>query len=307
MQGFCKGLPLMAWTARKTKLLGFIACYYLSLVNICWAQSDYVDIYIRDDVYMNYTALLSGRSPLEVDNFGGQFVRRDVIDMVLLHQALLLGGFNKPFRYRPGNVNFRDSNLLVQGKQLLSFDTYWYEETQLKAHKLFVSDPVIRKGEFFAGIYYAKDNKRMKRIQRPSDLQQLTAVSSSRWPVDWYTLSRLPLKELVDEPNWSSQAQIVNKQWADFMLIPLMPVLGNDFQLANINLVSHPKWVVLLDSSRHFVVSRLHPDGERAFDALQKGLKKLRKQGRIQDAYRQAGLLPDLTKYKQLNVLEGKE
>ncbi|KID54868.1 hypothetical protein JF50_23730 [Pseudoalteromonas luteoviolacea] len=296
----------MVWKARKIKLFSFLAFYQLSLAHDCWAQTEYVDIYIRDDVYMNYTTLLSGRSPLDVDNFGGQFVRRDVVDMVLLHQALILGGFDKPFRYRPGNVNFRDSNLLDQGKQLLSFDTYWYEEAQLKADKLFVSDPVIRKGEFYAGLYYARDNEQVANIQSIEDLNKLTAVSSSRWPVDWYTLSALPLKELVDEPTWSSQAQIVNKQWADFMLIHLMPVLGNDFQLANINLVSHPKWVILLDSSRHFVISRLHPDGERAFEALQKGLQKLRKQGKIQAAYRQAGLFPDMNKYKQLNVFDDK-
>ncbi|ESP92969.1 hypothetical protein [Pseudoalteromonas luteoviolacea] len=295
----------MAWTARKTNLFCLLVCCHLSLTTLCWAQSSYVDIYIRDDVYLNYKALLSGRSPLEVDNFGGQFVRRDVVDMVLLHQALILGGFDKPFKYRPGNVNFRDSNLLEQGKQLLSFDTFWLEEAQQKADKLYISEPVIRKGEFFAGLYFAKENKRVANIQSLEDLSTLSAVSSSRWLVDWHTLSRLPLKRLVDEQTWSAQAQIVNKQWVDFMLIHLMPVMGNDFKLANINLVSHPKWVVLLDSSRHFVVSKLHPQGERAFEALQKGLEKLRRQGKIEQAYRQAGLFPDMRVYQQLNAAAG--
>ncbi|MCF2858993.1 hypothetical protein L1286_16030 [Pseudoalteromonas sp. SMS1] len=292
----------MVWKARKTKFVYLVAFYLMGLASESWARSQYIDIYIRDDVYVNYTSLLNGRSPLEVNDFGSQFVRRDVVDMVLLHKALLLGGFDKPFRYRPGNVNFRNSNLLDQGKQLLSFDTYWLEEAQQKEDKLFISEPVVRKGEFYAGIYHARDNRRVQYIASLEDLRGLTAVSSNRWPVDWNTLNDLPLKELVNEPNWAAQAQMVNKQWVDFMLIHLIPSAKNDFQLETIDLVSHSKWVVLLDSSRHFVVSRLHPEGERAFMALQRGLKKLRLQGKIVDAYRQAGLIPDMTKYKQLNV-----
>ncbi|KZN46750.1 hypothetical protein N474_04205 [Pseudoalteromonas luteoviolacea CPMOR-2] len=292
----------MDWKARKTKFRHFIAFCILGLASESKAQTQYVDIYIRDDVYVNYSSLLKGRSPLEVNDFRSQFVRRDVVDMVLLQKALLLGGFEKPFKYRPGNVNFRNSNLLEQGKQLLSFDTYWLEEAQSKEDKLFISEPVVRKGEFFAGLYYAKGNRRARSLSSLEELKKLTAVSSSRWVVDWRTLSDMPLKELVNEPNWAAQAQMVNKQWADFMLIHLMPKAGNDFKLEGINLEAHPEWVVLLDSSRHFVVSKLHPDGERAFAALQRGLKKLRLQGKIVDAYRQAGLIPDMNKYKQLNV-----
>ncbi|KZN33054.1 hypothetical protein N480_24335 [Pseudoalteromonas luteoviolacea S2607] len=293
----------MGWKARKTKFFNIIAFYFLSLAECSWAQNEYVDIYIRDDVYVNYTTLIAGRSPLLVDDFHSQFIRRDVIDMVLLHKALLLGGFDKPFKYRPGNINFRDTNLLEQGKQLLSFDTYWYEEALDKKDKLFISDPVVRKGEFYAGLYYAKTNTKMAKLSSINDLQELTAVSSNRWVVDWQTLSNLPLKRLLNETTWAAQAQMVNKQWVDFMLIPLMPHAGNDFQLAGISLVSHPHWVVLLDSSRHFVVSKLHPDGERAFLAIQRGLKKLRLQGKIVDAYRQAGLIPDLNQYRQLNAM----
>ncbi|KZX00729.1 hypothetical protein JL49_09450 [Pseudoalteromonas luteoviolacea] len=292
----------MGWKARKTKFFNIIAFSFLGLADFSWAKNEYVDIYIRDDVYVNYTTLIAESSPLAVDDFRSQFIRRDVIDMVLLHKALLLGGFDKPFKYHPGNINFRDTNLLEQGKQLLSFDTYWYEEALDKKDKLFISDPVVRKGEFYAGLYYAKTNTRMDKLSSINDLQELTAVSSNRWVVDWQMLSNMPLKRLLNETAWAAQAQMVNKQWVDFMLIPLMPHTGNDFELAGISLVSHPHWVVLLDSSRHFVVSKLHPDGERAFLAIQRGLKTLRLQGKIVDAYRQAGLIPDLNQYRQLNV-----
>ncbi|MCF2907514.1 hypothetical protein L1285_04175 [Pseudoalteromonas sp. DL2-H2.2] len=264
---------------------------------------DVVDMYIRDDVYADYLRFLNGREPLEVNQFSGDYVRRDVVDMVLVQQALALGGFRKSFTYRPGNINFRHSNLLEQGKLLLSFDSYWYADAKAKADKLFISDAVIRRGEYFAGIFYAPDNLAVARITGLSELRELSAVSTSRWRTDWQTLASLGLKHVMNEPVWASQAQMVNRQWVDFMLMPLMPSLNNEFRLDEIVLVAHPNLVVQFDGSRHFVVSRLHPDGERAFKALQSGLKQLRARGTIRLAYEQAGFIPDLKRYRVLNPI----
>ncbi|MCG7535215.1 hypothetical protein [Pseudoalteromonas sp. OOF1S-7] len=267
------------------------------------ASDNVVDMFIRDDVYADYLRFLNGREPLEVTQFSGNYVRRDVVDMVLAQQALALGGFRKVFTYRPGNVSFRHSNLLEQGKLLLSFDSYWLEDAQAKADKLFISDAVIRRGEYFAGIFYAPENLAVARITRLDELRELSAVSTSRWRTDWQTLNSLGLKHLMNEPVWASQAQMVNRQWVDFMLMPLMPSLDNEFRLDDIFLVAHPNLVVQFDGSRHFVVSRLHPDGERAFKALQSGLKQLRAQGMIRQAYEQAGFIPDQRRYRVLNPI----
>ncbi|WP_230090617.1 hypothetical protein [Pseudoalteromonas rubra] len=267
------------------------------------AAHNVVDMYIRDDVYADYLRFLNGRAPLEVSQFSGNYVRRDVVDMVLVQQALALGGFKKSFTYRPGNVSFRHSNLLEQGKLLLSFDSYWLDDAKAKVDKLFISDAVIRRGEYFAGIFYAPENLAVARITQLNELRELSAVSTSRWRTDWQTLNNLGLKHLMNEPVWASQAQMVNRQWVDFMLMPLMPSLNNEFRLDDILLVAHPNLVVQFDGSRHFVVSRLHPDGERAFKALQSGLKQLRSQGRIRQAYQQAGFIPDLQRYRVLNPI----
>lgn len=282
----------------------FISFIFYCLITpfITIAQADATTIYLRDDVYHNYTHFLDGKTPDQVNDFSGKFIRRDVVDMIIAQQALHLGGFNKHFDYQVGKVNFRNTKLLEQGELLISFDSYWYQDAKLLAEKVLISDPVIRKGEYYAGIYTAPDNKAVFKIKHLSDFNQLTSVSTVRWRTDWRTLAQLPLKNLIREDEWLSQVRMVSMQWVDFMLMPLMPAINNQYELENITLKAVPNILMLLDDSRHFVVSKLHPDGIRAFNALQKGLKILREQGAIERAYRQAGFIPELTDQVIINL-----
>ena len=265
-----------------------------------------IQIYVRDDVYEDYKRFLNGRHVEEISDFSGQYIRRDVVDMILAQQALALGGFRKEFEYQTGNVNFRNTKLLEQGKLLLSMDSYWLEDAKSMSDSVYVSEPLIKKGEYYAGVFYSPDNKKMQQLDSYSQLQTYTSVSTPRWRTDWETLHSMPLQKLFVEHEWVSQARMVSMMWADFMLMPLMPSLKNEFNLEGIKLVAHPKLVVLLDGSRHLVVSKNHPYGLEAFKALQTGLKILDDRGMIIKAYQQAGFIPDFTKYKVLNNLPEK-
>lgn len=291
----------MAWIQKAKFAIVLILSSLLFLPEAFGSSDDRVQMYIRDDVYNDYVRFLDGRSALAISDFRGGYIRRDVVDMILVQQALLLGGFTKEFEYQTGNVNFRNTSLLRQGKLLLSFDSYWLADAQVDKEYLFISDAVIRRGEYYAGIYYAPKNRLVSNIQTIQDLQLLTAVSTPRWRTDWETLSLLPLKRLAVEHEWISQARMVSMQWIDFMLMPLMPSKHNEYKLEDIHLVAHNKFIVQLLDSRHFVVSRFHVDGERAFKALQIGLKKLRERGAIRRAYAEAGFTPDLTQFVVLN------
>ena len=167
---------------------------------------------------------------------------------------------------------------------------------------MYISDELIRKGEYFAGIFTSPNNKKVFQLQHLSDFNQLTSVSTPRWRTDWKTLSQLPLKDLVAEDEWLSQVRMVSMQWIDFMLMPLMPQMGNQYVLEDIVLQAVPNVLILLDDSRHFVISKRHPDGAQAFKALQKGLKILREQGAIEKAYRQAGFIPELSEQLIINL-----
>ena len=223
--------------------------------------------------------------------------------MILAQQALVLGGFTKQFEYQTGNVNFRNTKLLERGKLLLSMDSYWLEDAKAMSNSVYVSKALIKRGEYYAGVFFAPDNKKMQRLQSYQQLKDYTSVSTPRWRTDWETLHNLPLQKLFVEHEWISQARMVSMMWADFMLMPLMPSLKNEFNLEGIKLVAHPSLVVLLDGSRHLVVSKSHPYGKEAFQALQVGLEILRERGMIIKAYTQAGFIPDLSKYEVLNQL----
>ncbi|MBY0418111.1 MAG: hypothetical protein K2W88_08650 [Pararheinheimera sp.] len=258
-------------------------------------------IYIRDDVYQDYLAFLNGRDVLELTDFRGSFMRRDVADMVLLQQALKLGGFDNNFKYLPGKVNFRNTKMLESGELLLSFDTYWLSDANKLADKLYISSPIVKRGHYMAGIYSSPQNTKVFAINALNDLKQLTAVSTPKWHTDWATLSALPLKELIREDEWLSQARMVHMQWVDFMLMPFYPSTDGSFVLEQIKLQLVPGIAVLLDDSRHFVISKQHPQGKQAYTALNKGLALLEQQGRIEQLYSQAGFFIDQKKYKVLN------
>ncbi|WP_304635166.1 hypothetical protein [Pseudoalteromonas sp.] len=260
-----------------------------------------VVIFIRDDVFDDYSRFLKGREPIEVKDFSGAYIRRDVVDMIIAQQALILGGFTKPFRYHKGNINYRNTKLLENGKLLISFDSVWSLDANKLTRDVYVSAPVIREGEYFAGVYTSPRNEKVFKINQLSDFSQLTAVSTPRWQTDWQTLSALPLKELLREDEWLSQVRMVSMQWVDFVMVPLMPSLNNRYILEDINLVAVPDVLLQLNDSRHFIISKKHPDGKAAYTALQKGLQQLREAGAIEKAYREAGFIPDLTHYTVIN------
>ena len=264
--------------------------------------TDQIDIYIRDDVYEDYLKFIDGRDVLSITEFNSPFLRRDVADMVVLQQALALGGFTKKFNYIPGKVNFRNTKMLENGELLLSFDSYWLTDAKAIANKIYISDPVIKKGQYLAGMFASPNNKKVFAVTSVDQLAELTAVSTPKWQTDWQTLSTLPLKKLVREDEWLSQARMVHMQWVDFMLMPLFNTPDGNYQLEKIHLKMVPNLAMLLNDSRHFVISRNHPQGKAAFTALNSGLKQLRSTGKIELIYTRAGFLVDHAHYNILNT-----
>ena len=266
-----------------------------------FAQADNILIFIRDDVYNDYISFLNGRSVLDINDFSGKTIRRDVVDMIIAQQALKLGGFEHTFEYAPGKLNFRNTKMLQMGKLLISFDSYWLSDAKALKNDIFISSPVIRHGEYVAGIYANPNNKDVFNIKSLSDLSNFKAVSTPKWRTDWHTLQKLPLKELVREDEWLSQARMVNLGWIDFMLMAFHSTPDKSFSLGNIHLTPVPGIGILLNDSRHFVISSKHPLGKHAILAIDKGLSILRTERKIVKAYTQAGFFIDKNKINVIN------
>jgi len=266
------------------------------------AKGDDILIYIRDDVYEDYQKFVTNKDVLNIKNFTGANIRRDVVDMIIAQQALKLGGFKHSFTYAAGKVNFRNTKMLQNGRLLISFDSYWLSDAKALMDKIYISEPVIRIGEYVAGIYTSPTNKKALATKTLADLQQLSAVSTPKWHTDWKTLQTLPLKELIKEDEWLSMARLVNLKWVDFLLMPFNSTADQSFTLENITLVPVKGVGILLDDSRHFVISKAHPKGKEAIEAINIGLKKLREDGSIAQAYKQAGFFIDSNKLTILNA-----
>lgn len=265
------------------------------------ATSNNITIFIEDNVYIDYKIFVGNRDVLTIKDFSTKTIRRDVLDMVIVQQALKLGGFNYAFNYTPGKINFRNTKMIQTGQLLLSFDSYWQQDAQAISHSVYISDAVIRNGEFIAGMYTSPKNTKMLAVKSLADLKEFTSVSTPKWRTDWQTLQSLPLKKLVQQNSWLSMARMVDIQWVDFLLMPFTSTPDQSFIANKIHLVPVKNIGIILKDSRHYVISKAHPKGEQAYKAINKGLKILRKNGDIVKAYQQAGFFIDHDEYVVLN------
>ncbi|CAH9057589.1 hypothetical protein PSECIP111951_01699 [Pseudoalteromonas holothuriae] len=252
-----------------------------------------VSITIEKDIYHYAQIILGDQSVHDIKDFNHPLCQRDVVEFVLIQKALKLGGIDLKFNFHLGNYDARNIKLLINGLLLVGFDTIWLQTAKKYSSKLYISDPIIRKGEYVAGVYTKKNNLKAMKDKIDSGLSKVTFVSSSAWHADWHTLKALKPKSLVDESDWIVMAKMVSRGWVDAMLVPFNNQIpfqysGNGYSIEAINGIKVP-----LQDSRHFAVSRSHPLAEQTFLALQSGIKKLRAQGFIEQAYRQCGFFND--------------
>ncbi|WP_249363306.1 hypothetical protein [Pseudoalteromonas spongiae] len=251
-----------------------------------------IDITVETDIYF-YAKDIIGKTPiLDITDYSGKNAQRDVVEFILIQQALLLGGADIQFNFIYGNYDARNLKLLNEGLLLLSFDSLWLSATEQYKDNLYISGPLIRKGEYYAGVFTSEQNVANYNAKTLS-LSDMTIVSSKDWHVDWVTLQSLKPKKLVHESDWIVMAKMVSRGWIDGMLAPFkkqhnFSYIGPDYKIFAI-----PNVKVALNDSRHFVVSKKHPLGQQTFEALQRGLKILRDRGLIEKAYREAGFLND--------------
>ncbi|BBN81325.1 hypothetical protein PA25_13100 [Pseudoalteromonas sp. A25] len=255
-----------------------------------------VSVTIEEDIYGYAQTILGEQTVHNIDNFKHPLCQRDVVEFVIIQKAIKLGGLQLNFKFSLGNYDARNIRLLLDGLLLVSFDTLWYQELNKHTNKLYISDPIIRKGEYVAGIYTSANNIKTLNNKIGEDLSSVSIVSSSAWHTDWQTLKALKPKSLEDESDWIVMAKMVSRGWVDAMLVSFnnkspFQYTGDGYHIQAFEGVKVP-----LQDSRHFAVSRSHPLAEETFKALQIGIKQLREQGFIERAYRQCGFFNDTVK-----------
>lgn len=239
-----------------------------------------------------YELFLKGRDVQAVSNYsmGEDITRRVILEMVLMEQALALGGFNRPVRYQHSSDDLKTIfTLLEEGKYISHTDSFWLKDIQ--THKAVLSsEPLLRDGEYVVGLYTSPENH-FALDSKAAQINRLSAVSSRLWSADWQALDELGLKRLEHARHWRVMAAMVQNRDVDFMLVPFQGTDDHSMGRGKLRLIPIPNVKVTLHDSRHIAVSEKHTASKAFLIALNSGLTQLRASGTLARAYREAGVI----------------
>jgi hypothetical protein len=246
-------------------------------------------IVVADDVLVDYELFLNGRDPLEVMAFDGPHSRRDVVEVVLIHQALDRGGWLGDVTLLPGGNYARMMSMIAAGEADISGSSTWLRDIESKTDRIVASDAVIPRGKFEAGFYMLSDNPNRLKIHSLRGLRLLRGASNREWKPDWYALGKLGLADLIHVPAWDLMVRFVAEGRADFLLAPFQP--GPDMTLVvdGVEMLPIPGFKIALDGSRHFAVTTATEYARDLQVAVNQGIVELDRIGKIEQAYRQSG------------------
>lgn len=261
----------------------------------------HANIVIAPDDQRDLKRLLAGRSMRDVRYFGGDGARRNVVEVILLTQALDFGGWKRRIEFVDEENYRRMLRLVISGKMIGASSSVW--DKDIDPARLFKSPPLVNEGDSLVGFYTHPSNHKALAVNSVEALQKLTAVSNQNWTVDWLLLSDLRVGAVFHARNWDLMVDMISLRRADFMLSPFVRSEGLLLKHGDRTLMPIPGISVVLPGSRHWVVSRNHPEGRRFFDALLVGIKLLQKEGRIRRAYIESGFInPSVENWKKLEV-----
>lgn len=249
-----------------------------------------LSILVPTSIVDDFNIFVDGRDILSIDHYGGETSRREVAEMVLMHQALFLGGYNGEIKYVAQEVDYlRSLHMIADGNAAVFGATAWYENISAENSPYWVTKPLVRNGEFVVGLYTNASNSKAMSVKSLSDLRRLRAVSNVHWGTDWRNLELLNLTHVYSVRQWSNMARMVQAQRADFTLAPFHSNSGRVLVTEDFELTPIPNVSLALEGSRHWVTSKAHPMGEKAYQSLSRGLASLRNQGSIVRAYSESG------------------
>lgn len=244
---------------------------------------------VPDDVLQDFQRFLAGRDPLRLRDYGGPHSRRDVVEVALLLQALAEPDWARRFRLQAVPTDARLKLELRSGRALSSSTTFWSVDQRDPQDPLLVSAPMVLDGEFEAGTYSLPSNRRAQAARSLDDVRDLTLLSNRHWQVDWATLEQIGVRKILHVGNWRQMPRMLAHGRADALLAPFQP--GKDMALLaeGLRLVPIPGIKIKLRGTRHYLISRLHPQGVAFRERLDAGIAQLRRQGLLQQAYEQSG------------------
>ncbi|WLD58000.1 hypothetical protein NFC81_14985 [Salinispirillum sp. LH 10-3-1] len=263
-------------------------------------------ILVPPDVLRDYRILVGDRDPLTITDYSGPGSRRDVVELILMQQAIAAAGVHFDLTFVEEADYAATLNALSNGSALASGTSAWLNDLSPRHQDIYITTALIGRGEFEAGFYVHPDNLTALTASNTQDVQQLTGISSRHWQADWNTLSGLQLDALLHSDTWPGMVDAVMNGGADFLLAPFQTSEAMQLSVDSGVLVPIPGIKLGLVGSRHMAISRRHAEGPFFNSVVHLGLLRLKKSGTVRQAYIDAGFLhPDVEDWTLITVEGG--
>lgn len=246
----------------------------------------------------NYQKATKHKTCNQINSYDISGASRGLSEMLLVCQALYIGGIKPIFEFEKVNNYARLLTHVTAGKILLMMESAWLRDADLS--NVFVSTALLEKGEFEVGIFTVPGHKELLKVRTLEDLRKFKAISNKNWVVDWETLGHMQVKK-YDVSRYQLMFRMVDAGRGDYMLnaFSMLPDMSQISE--KVKLIPVPNIKIGLKGSRHILVNKSLPNAEEVFKALQMGLKVLRENGTITRAYKESGFLhPKVRDWKKL-------
>lgn len=237
----------------------------------------------------SYTALVKtkGGDPFAITDYKSSHSSRPAISLLLMVQALKLGGLDFHVNFILSPNPGRGVNIVKKGHALLYGEDIWDSQFDETVYK---SEPIFTSGQFQKGFFVGENSRFLKKQPSKHNLFNAPLILEATWYKDIASLTKRGFKNIKTTSQYQSMISMVatGRAQVTFLEFP-----DNDQMVHHSEhglLYSIPGVKVCFSESRHFMVSQKHPLGEQAFAALQKGLKILREQKTITRAYTESGV-----------------
>lgn len=229
-----------------------------------------VSVVVAPDVLVDYELFLRGRRPPEIVP-NGPLPRRDVLEMIVLLQALRAGGVSDPVEYVVSPSLERHVALLKSGGVALSAAMINLADLDSEVDIVREIDFDSGGGSQVVGLYTSSINSAAMAASSLEDVLELSAVSNKAWRADWRALEAVDLKDLVSVSDWATMCRIVALGRVDFLIAPFR-LDGKDYiETAAGRLQLMKGFGLVLSSERRFVVSSQHERQSDLHEALKRG------------------------------------
>ena len=275
--------------------------FFISLLVILGTNNLYaevVNISANKVIYDLFNELTDKKGCSEIDDFKTINIHRGAIELLLICKALNKGGFRPDIEIKKMPNYSRALEEAKNGKVIMPAETAW--KTEIDKSDFYISDPIFEEGSIELGVYALPTNLGIMKVTSLDELRKYKAVSSDSWVVDWATIKAMEV-EAYSVSKLHLMFKLINARRADFVLNEFSSEKDLSMEIEGVRLVPIPNIKVGLKGSRHFVVSKKVPGAKKLFQALQKGLKKLRLEGTISKDFEKSGIInPRVKNWKRI-------